>query len=194
MTESHSLHFALSYEERTLLANMACAAIEYGLHTGERLRDDQISKPEQPHLLLSCGAFVTLTKRGALRGCIGSIVGQAPLYLTVSRMAHAAAFQDSRFPTLRLEEWDDIAMEISVLSELSRCPDPEQVEVGRHGLILVLGRNSGVFLPQVPVEQGWDRLTYLDSLCTKAGLPRGSWRNPAAELYWYAALVFHAKP
>ena len=194
MAESHALHFNLTPEERSLLANLACSAIEHGLRTGTRLRDDQVIRPEQPHLLLSCGAFVTLTKRGALRGCIGTIVGQAPLYLTVNRMAYTAAFQDSRFPALRPEEWNDIAMEISVLSELSRCPDPERVEVGRHGLVLVLGRNSGVFLPQVPVEQGWGRQEYLDSLCTKAGLPRSSWRDPAAELYWYEALVFHARP
>ncbi len=194
MAEAHALDFDLTPEERSALAGLACASIEHGLATGTCPEDAAVPRPDQEHLLAPCGAFVTLTRHGRLRGCIGNIVGQAPLYLTVSRMGYAAAFQDPRFPPLRAEEWPDTAMEISVLSELSRCPDPALVEIGRHGLVLALGRRSGVFLPQVPVEQGWDREAYLENLCLKAGLSPGSWRDPAAELYWYEALVFHARP
>ena len=79
-----------------------------------------------------------------------------------------------------------------MLDELTPCPDPEAIEVGRHGLALQYLGHSGVFLPQVPVEQGWDRPTYLEHLCAKAGLPGGSWRAPGARLFWYEALVFDA--
>jgi uncharacterized protein (TIGR00296 family) len=83
-------------------------------------------------------------------------------------------------------------MDISVLDEPTPCPAPDAVEVGRHGLVLQCGGRSGVFLPQVPVEQGWDRQAYLDHLCLKAGLPPGTWRKQDAQLFWYEALVFPA--
>ena len=137
-------------------------------------------------------SFVTLTTDGRLRGCIGTIVGREPLYLNLWRMARAAAFEDPRFPSLTLREWAGAALHISVLDELTPCPDPEAIEVGRHGLALQYLGHSGVFLPQVPVEQGWDRLSYLEHLCAKAGLPGGSWRAPGARLFWYEALVFDA--
>ena len=107
-------------------------------------------------------------------------------------MAQAAAFADTRFPALSLSEWPRVNVDISVLDELTVCPDPQAVEVGRHGLVLQYAGRSGVFLPQVPVEQGWDRLAYLDNLCLKAGLPLGSWKEPGAQLYWYEAVVFKA--
>lgn len=138
------------------------------------------------------GAFVTITCNGALRGCIGAIVGHAPLAETVWRMARAAALEDPRFPPLTAREWEQAAVEISVLDELAPCPDPARIEVGRHGLALQYGGRSGVFLPQVPVEQGWDREAYLEHLCAKAGVPHGAWRLPQARLFWYEALVFPA--
>ena len=185
--------FALTENEQAVLSRLATESIEYRLEHGVRLEDAAVPVPAQDVLHAVHGAFVTLTLDGVLRGCIGNIVGQAPLFLTVSRMAYAAAFEDPRFPPLRQEEWDTASMEISVLSDLTRCPDPEAIEVGRHGLVLAFGGRSGVFLPQVPLEQGWDRQAYLEALCVKAGLPSGSWRKEGAELYWFEAFVFTAR-
>ena len=143
-----------------------------------------------PVLRRPLGAFVTITLGGNLRGCIGTIVGREPLEENVWRMARAAALEDPRFPPLTAREWERAELEISVLDELTPCPDPALVEVGRHGLALQYAGRTGVFLPQVPVEQGWDREAYLDHLCGKAGVPPGSWRLPQARLFWYEARVF----
>jgi AmmeMemoRadiSam system protein A len=203
--------FDLSDEEQASLSAIACNAIEGELAR----RNTAVPKPEEDAsglnptrtqgasggaaprrytdaLRAPAGAFVTLHSKGRLRGCIGSMLPREPLYMTVSHMARAAAFQDPRFPPLRPEEWPGVSVEISVLSPLTRCPDPQLIEVGRHGLLLVRLGSSGVFLPQVPVEQGWDRDRYLENLCVKAGLPQGSWKEPDAELYWFEALVFEA--
>lgn len=145
-----------------------------------------------PTLRRPLGAFVTITLGGNLRGCIGSIVGREPLEENVWRMARAAALEDPRFPPLSAREWQGAALDISVLDELTPCPDPQRIVVGQHGVALQYGGRSGVFLPQVPVEQGWDREAYLDHLCIKAGVPVGSWRLPGARLYWYEAQVFPA--
>lgn len=178
----------LNLAEQRFLGCTARQAIEQGL-AGEPAGNPPAPPPSEM-LIRKTGAFVTLHHRGSLRGCIGSMIGRDPLYLTVFRMAWAAAFEDARFPPLRSEEWPEIAMEISVLGPLCPCPDPSQIEIGRHGLLLRRGAYSGVFLPQVPVEQGWDLPTYLTMLCGKAGLPAGSWRDPDAELYLYEAFVF----
>jgi AmmeMemoRadiSam system protein A len=184
---------ALDEQDQSILAALACRSIEEGLAGKGRPRPSDLDTPARKNLHTPCGAFVTLNLCGRLRGCIGSILAREPLYVTVARMGYAAAFEDPRFPPLRPEEWAGVSMEISVLSVLTRCPDPELIEVGRHGLMLTRGGHSGVFLPQVPVEQGWDRLAYLDALCGKAGLPRGAWRGPDAVLHWYEAFVFHAR-
>ncbi|WP_448384558.1 AmmeMemoRadiSam system protein B [Desulfosoma sp.] len=136
------------------------------------------------------GAFVTLKRHGQLRGCIGQIEARQPLAHTVSRMASAAAFQDPRFPPVTPEEWDDLELEISVLSPLEKLDDPTQVRVGTHGLVLRKGSRSGLLLPQVAVEQGWDRETFLRQTCRKAGLPPEAWRDPDTEIYIFTAEVF----
>jgi AmmeMemoRadiSam system protein A len=141
-----------------------------------------------------CGAFVTLhAGRGrdrTLRGCIGRMSAGLPLEETVHAMALEAAFGDPRFPPLRAEELPRCGIEISALSPMERCPDPRQVRVGVHGLYLIRQGRSGVLLPQVPVEQGWDRDEYLDYICVKAGLPSRSFDAPDAELYTFTAVVF----
>ncbi|MEG1610816.1 MAG: AmmeMemoRadiSam system protein A [Bilophila sp.] len=180
---------SLTLEEQRYLGDVARLAIMRELTEGTA-NDVPPPPKEATTLQESLGVFVTLTHNGLLRGCIGNMVGQGPLYLTVTRMACAAAFDDSRFPPLTKEEWLKTKLEISVLDPLTRCPDPEQITVGTHGLLLVRGGRSGVFLPQVPVEQHWDRLTYLRQLCGKAGLSSDSWKAPDAELYWFEAFVF----
>jgi len=142
-----------------------------------------------------CGAFVTLhTKdaRGAqnLRGCIGRMAAVTPLQKTVRTMALEAAFGDPRFPPLNASEYPRIVIEISALSPMELCPDPRSVKVGVHGLYLIHRGRTGVLLPQVPVEQGWDLDEYLDYICVKAGLPPHSYSAPGAELYTFTAVVF----
>lgn len=146
---------------------------------------------EDLELLKAKGSvFVTLKLNHNLRGCIGSILPYEPLYLNVQRMALSAAFNDPRFPPLTKDEWPNCSVEISVLSTPTPCDDWQKIEIGRHGLILRFQNHSGVFLPQVPVEQGWNLQQYLDHLCLKAGVAVGTWRNPECKLEWYEAQVF----
>jgi AmmeMemoRadiSam system protein A len=142
-----------------------------------------------------CGAFVTLYKNYAsggheLRGCIGKMTANLPLEETVLIMAREAAFGDPRFPPLMSGELEQCRIEISVLSPMEVCPDPQQVKVGVHGLYLTRGGHSGVLLPQVPIEQGWNRDEYLDYICVKAGLPPKSYHASDATLYTFTAVVF----
>jgi AmmeMemoRadiSam system protein A len=125
------------------------------------------------------GVFVTLTERGDLRGCIGSIIGVEPLAKGVAHQAMNSAFHDPRFPALRPEELDGIEIEISVLTPPTRVPGYEAIEVGRHGVVIEKDGYRAVFLPQVAPEQGWDRETMLSHLCRKAGLGPEEWRRGA---------------
>ncbi|MEA1913255.1 MAG: AmmeMemoRadiSam system protein B [candidate division WOR-3 bacterium] len=134
------------------------------------------------------GAFVTLKEYGQLRGCIGLIRGEEPLYSAVRDMAISAATRDPRFPQLRPSEIDDIEIEISVLTPLQKVKDASEIKVGRDGLMIQKGFRSGLLLPQVPVEQGWDRETFLEQTCYKAGLPPDAWKD--AELWKFQAIVF----
>ena len=140
-----------------------------------------------------CGAFVTLHENGSLRGCIGHIVARRPLLETIQEMAHAAAFRDPRFPPLQRRELDLIDLEISVLSPLERMTNPMDLVPGVHGLYLTRGSRSGVLLPQVATEQGWDRETFLNHTCLKAGLPENSWKDPDTILEVFTARVFGEK-
>jgi len=136
------------------------------------------------------GAFVTLTKGGDLRGCIGSIRAVEPLYRAVAASAVSAAFRDPRFYPLRREEMPQIALEISVMGPIEPVKNIDDVEVGRDGLIISRGRNAGLLLPQVATEYGWDRQTFLDQTCIKAGLERGAWRSEQTRIEKFAAEVF----
>jgi AmmeMemoRadiSam system protein A len=141
-----------------------------------------------------CGAFVTLHIDGPagkrLRGCIGRMSAAGPLEETVRTMAEEAAFGDPRFPPLGADELSRCSIEISALSPMEPCADPRSVQVGVHGLYLTHRGRSGVLLPQVPVEQGWNLDEYLDYICVKAGLPPGSYGEPGARLFTFTAVVF----
>jgi AmmeMemoRadiSam system protein A len=137
------------------------------------------------------GAFVTLrTRSGDLRGCIGSIRAIEPLYKAVASSAVSAAFRDPRFAPIRAEELPGLELEISVMGPIEPVRDPAEIEVGRDGLIVSLGRQAGLLLPQVASEYGWDRQTLLDQTCLKAGLPRDSWRLPETRVERFSAEVF----
>ncbi|MDR2574320.1 MAG: AmmeMemoRadiSam system protein A [Desulfovibrio sp.] len=185
------LSFSLTEQDKEYLSRLSRQSIQ-------SIFDKTSATPAPPDaaenspLAGNFGSFVTLSIKARLRGCIGTIVGREPLYANVWRMARASAFEDRRFSPLTPNEWPNCEMHISVLDQLTPCPSPEAVEVGRHGLVLQYDGRSGVFLPQVPVEQGWDRTAYLEHLCLKAGLAPGTWLKPGARLYWYEAVVFPA--
>jgi AmmeMemoRadiSam system protein A len=145
---------------------------------------------DSENLRLKRGAFVTLKKRGNLRGCIGYIKAYKPLWETVQEMAIAAAFRDPRFESLKPDEVQQLTFEISVLSPLKRIKDIKEIEVGKHGLYIVHGYNSGLLLPQVAVEYEWDRDTFLKETCHKAGLPPTAWMDKETEIYIFSADYF----
>lgn len=143
-----------------------------------------------PTLSTVQGAFVTLTRDGELRGCIGHIEGHLPLIETVAEMAVAAALEDPRFPPVTCEEVGLLHIEISVMSPLQRLADPGAVEVGRHGLVVSRGYQRGLLLPQVATEYGWNREEFLAHTCRKAGLPPNAWREAGTTLEIFEAEVF----
>lgn len=185
-------HVVLSAAEREMLRRIALANVEYAARGAQA---DSASKLLAEAALMSAlkqpyGAFVTLKRGGELRGCIGHIIGNAPLSETVAAMARAAATQDPRFPPLTAAELKGLSLEISVLTPLEPVLDAREIVVGKHGLYIVYGARRGLLLPQVATEQGWDRETFLDQTCWKAGLPPGAWRDPQAKLYKFGAEVF----
>ncbi len=178
--------FSLNEYEKDTLHKIAYESIKSKLEGREFNLDYEIT----PNLAQKRGAFVTLHKFGQLRGCIGNIVGMEPLHKTVKNMAIAAAFEDPRFPALRYEELKDIDIEISVLTPLKRIVTPDEIQVGKHGIFLRNGYYSGLLLPQVATEYNWDRYTFLDQTCLKAGLQPGCWKDPNTEIYIFSADVF----
>jgi AmmeMemoRadiSam system protein A len=165
----------LDEKEQKFLLSLARQAIEGYLKSGKKPG----SKIGQARLLEKRGAFVTLKVDGRLRGCIGYPLPVKPLAETVIEMAVAAATQDYRFRPLALEELPRTKIEISVLTLPEPVKNPEEVEVGRHGLIVTKGICRGLLLPQVPLEYDWDRETYLRHCCLKAGLDEDAWQKGA---------------
>ncbi|HWR36161.1 MAG TPA: AmmeMemoRadiSam system protein A [Clostridia bacterium] len=172
-----------SAEERFQLLTIARQTIDAALHNKELT----LLAPSE-HLAENRAAFTTLHLEGHLRGCVGYVVPEHPLYRTVAETAFAAAFYDRRFVPVGVEEASRLALQISVLSPVQPI-SPEDVEVGQHGLIVSVGQQRGLLLPQVPIEQGWDRLTFLEQTCRKAGLSPDAWRN-GAKLEAFTAEVF----
>ncbi|HVP90411.1 MAG TPA: AmmeMemoRadiSam system protein B [Terriglobales bacterium] len=177
---------ALSAEDKAQLLRLARSAVTEFVGRGALLED----RTANPKLLEPRGVFVTLKKRGELRGCIGFIDAVAPLGQAVIRAAVYAATEDPRFPAVAPDEVPGLEFEISVLTPPREVASPELVRVGRHGLIVTRGGQKGVLLPQVPVENGWDRETFLEQGCLKAGLPPDAWKK-GAKLEVFEAVVFH---
>jgi len=143
------------------------------------------------------GAFVTIKRKGissgspgSLRGCIGNIVGEPPLYELIRRLARESAFHDPRFSAVRLEEMNELTIEISILSVPITIERPEEIVPGRDGVLLTCGYKRAVFLPQVATEQGWDRNTMLNHLAMKAGLYPTAWRQQQCEFKTFQAEIF----
>jgi AmmeMemoRadiSam system protein B/AmmeMemoRadiSam system protein A len=178
--------FSLSAEEKKELLRLARQAVE----TYVAEKKVVAYETKDPNLLAERGAFVTLKKGGELRGCIGFIEPVASLCETVIQTAIYAATEDNRFSPVQPEELSELEYEISVLTPLQKIDNPRLVQVGKHGLIIAMGRNRGVLLPQVPVENNWDRETFLGQACLKAGLPPDAWKK-GAEISVFEAIVFH---
>jgi len=176
----------LNEEQKRRLIDIARQAVAAAV-TGAPMPDLATDDPE---LLEPRGAFVTLKKAGQLRGCIGYIEPHAPLIEAVADNAQSAALRDPRFTPVTPEELPDISIEISALTPLQSVQDVEEIEVGRHGLVISQGPNRGLLLPQVPVEWGWDREEFLEHTCLKAGLPPEAWRQDETELLCFEAEVF----
>jgi AmmeMemoRadiSam system protein B/AmmeMemoRadiSam system protein A len=157
----------------------------------ETVRTGKTPEPAtaNPALRTPQGAFVTLTIGGELRGCIGTFREDEPLYRTVAKMAVAAAQQDPRFPPLSPAELAKIHLEISALTPMQQVTDVGAIEVGRHGLYITKGFRSGVLLPQVATDYGWDRQTFLEQTCRKAGLGKDDWKS-GATISTFEAEVF----
>jgi hypothetical protein len=179
--------FSLSQSEKDELMRIARKSVETAV------RDRKVydaAPPASEALAHERGAFVTLHLHGGLRGCIGYVAPVKPLYLTVRDVAREAALHDPRFRPVTAGELAGIEYEISVLSPMRHVLDVKQVLVGRDGLLIRKDGVEGLLLPQVPVEEHWDRNTFLQQVCNKAGLPLGAWKDPAADLFRFTALVF----
>jgi AmmeMemoRadiSam system protein A len=194
-----------SDEERVQLLRLAHDSISSALHR----REISLDAPS-PHLAEPRGVFTSLYLRRKrqpdqrsqdqhkedqreeeLRGCVGYILPTCPVFRAVAETARAAAFDDNRFPPVTPEEAPHLQIELSILSPARPLP-AEQIEVGRHGLLISGQGRRGLLLPQVPVERGWDRTTFLEQTCRKAGLPRDAWQK-GATIEAFTAEVFGEK-
>jgi hypothetical protein len=179
--------FSLSAHEKSELLALARKSVDYAVKE---------KKPYEPaadwsdSLSQERGAFVTLKKSGELRGCIGYTSAVKPLYMTVRDTATLAALRDSRFPPVSAAELSQLDYEISVLSPLRRVRDIRDIKVGEDGLLMKNETYEGLLLPQVPVEQQWNRQTFLEETCAKAGMPSGCWKDENTDIFMFTAVVF----
>lgn len=172
--------------EKAKLKEIARTSIDAAVKGKKPSEPDGISKKlKEPY-----GIFVTINKHGNLRGCIGRIIGDQPLYLSCQQMARAAALEDPRFPPIIQDELKDLEIEISILTPLQRLAKKEDIIIGRDGLLIRKGMYSGLLLPQVASEYGWDVDEFLAQTCHKAGLPTDSLKSKDIEIYRFSAEVF----
>lgn len=179
--------FSLDKKARKILLDIAKKSVEIAVKKGDVYNPPA---PDVKSLEADRGAFVTLKINGKLRGCIGYTAPIKPLYLTVRDVAIQAATADPRFTPVREDELPLLHYEISVLSPFHHVRNVDEIEVGRDGLLIKKGNHVGLLLPQVPVEWGWDRQTFLEQTCRKAGLPPDAWQDEDADLFRFTAFVF----
>ena len=176
----------LTLEEKRQLMEIAIASVQSAVKGGKAPGFIPVSST----LKQNRGAFVTLKIDGRLRGCIGYIIPVMPLYMTVAEVAESAALKDPRFPPVSVDELPLLEYEISALSPIEVIEDPNEIVVGRDGIIIKMGRNQGLLLPQVATEYGWNREQFLQHTCRKAGLPPEAWKEPGVEISVFSAEVF----
>ena len=175
----------LDLDQQRFLLKLARDSIKHHLDTGKSLHIEN----QTGILNEKRGAFVTLKTDNKLRGCIGYPIPHQALYLTVMEAAEMAAFKDFRFDPLKKEELPNTKIEISVLSLPWTITDINEIEIGKHGIIISKGIHRGLLLPQVPIEWGWDLVTYLHHSCMKAGLDEDAWEQ-GAKIEVFTAQVF----
>jgi hypothetical protein len=179
--------FSLSDRDKNELLALARKSVEQAV--GQR-KQYEPGATASDALNQDRGAFVTLSEAGELRGCIGYTSATKPLYLAVRDTATLAALRDPRFPPVSSSELPQLEYEISVLSPLRRVVDLQQIKIGQDGLLMKNGDYEGLFLPQVPVEQKWDRQKYLEETCHKAGMRPGCWKDADTDIFRFTAVVF----
>ncbi len=178
--------FALSEKEQKILLQIARRTLEGQAISNGVSRMDVVAEK----LMEKRGVFVTLQKKGMLRGCIGYVKPVQPLAMAVSEMTIAASSHDPRFPAVDSAELKDIRIEISILSSMKRVRDPAEIKVGQHGLYIAKGENAGLLLPQVATSYSWSREEFLNQTCLKAGLPPGAWKDKDTQIYLFSAQIF----
>jgi hypothetical protein len=189
-TKETGQRFSLTEEEQAKLLKLARDAVETYVNTGDTIEPDKQDFGGQ--LAQNNGAFVTLHKDGKLRGCIGRFEPKIPLYELVVKMAISAATQDYRFSKVQPEELDEIDYEISVLSTLRKIDDMDEIEMGKHGIYIKKGMNSGTYLPQVAEQTKWTKEEFLGNCArNKARIGWDGWKD--ADIYVYEAFVFDEK-
>ena len=176
----------LTHDEKRELLLLAREAISLALDNKPPRQGAYV----QGGLLQPRGAFVTIRIDHHLRGCIGYIEATGPLAFVVAEVAQKAAFDDPRFPPLSKSELEQATLEVSALSDFHQVQSTDEIVVGVHGLIIELGRQRGLLLPQVAIEQKWDRAMFLSGICRKAGLHPLAWQDPEAKLHIFTAEVF----
>jgi len=179
--------FSLTTAEKTELLEIAKRSVETAVreHKGY-----DVGTARNARLMQERGAFVTLKKRGQLRGCIGYGAPGEPLAVTVRDVAAFAALEDRRFQPVSVAELPELEYEISVLSPLRRVLDTRQIRIGTDGLVIKRDASEGLLLPQVAPEQGWNRLQFLENTCLKAGINPSAWKDPDTDIFSFTALVF----
>jgi AmmeMemoRadiSam system protein A len=176
---------SLAEREKLLLLQIARSALTLGVANKPPLRDF----PSEEFLQQPAGAFVTLHRRGRLRGCVGQLPGRDSLAAVVAHCARAAALDDSRFEPVTSTELFEIDIEVSLLSALQDVT-LEAIEPGKHGLLVSRGTQRGVLLPQVASQFQWGAQRFLEESCVKAGLQRDAWKDPATRVQAFTAEVF----
>ena len=172
-----------SAEERSLLLRLAHDSITSALESRKISFDSPAAHLSEPR-----GAFTSLYLHGELRGCVGYVLAMGPVYRAVAETARAAAFDDARFRPVTLDEARELQIELSILSPPQPI-GPEMIQIGKHGLLIGMGSHRGLLLPQVAVERGWDRITFLQQTCKEAGLPPDAWQK-GATIEAFSAEVF----
>lgn len=176
----------LSTQEQQILLDIARQAIVDQVSLGQF----EVEPREEKSLNSRSGCFVSIKQNGKLRGCIGNFQSSQPLFSEVAEMAVSSATKDPRFYPMQKNDLKDFKLEISVLSPLEKVEEVNEIEVGKHGIYLEKSFHRGVLLPQVAVEHGWDRETFLMQTCIKAGLPTTAWQAEDAEIYIFSAQIF----
>jgi AmmeMemoRadiSam system protein A len=180
---------SLAEREKQLLLQLARRALAVAVSADAANKPPLQDFPNEEFLQQPSGAFVTLHRRGRLRGCVGQLPGHDSLAAVVAHCARSAALHDSRFEPVQAAELSEIEIEVSVLSALEDVT-LEAIEAGKHGLVVSQGRQRGVLLPQVATQFNWSAQRFLEETCVKAGMDREAWKDSATRVQSFTAEVF----